>query len=157
MRRVPIHARKEKLKTVTFHVQRICKIYFTATWTVRASSPFGNAERPGRAPGHSTLFQTTRAPTAIRREATCTPPKALLPSPTLRLQATSKRRNHVFFNHLNPERLQIMQEKASGPRESPCEGGNFEFSLTSSPHLRQATSMTFPFMMTLMKMPHISW
>lgn len=76
---------KEKLKTVTFHVDRICKIYFTASWTIRASSPFGNAERPGRAPGHSTLSQTPRAPTAIRREATCTPPTALLPSPTLRL------------------------------------------------------------------------
>lgn len=62
-----------------------------------------------------------------------------------------------FFNHLNPERLQIMQEKASRPRESPCEGGNFEFSPPPSPHLCQATSMTCPFMMTLMKMPHISW
>lgn len=49
-----------------------------------------------------------------------------------------------------------MQEKASEPRESTFEGGNFEFSPKPPPYLYQAMSRTFPFMMTLMKMSHTS-
>lgn len=53
-------SRKEKLKTATFNVEKICKIYFdgsgkikaASTWAARVPThPFGNVDQPGHDPG----------------------------------------------------------------------------------------------------------